>query len=110
MNNQKTIARTNTAITEIRDRVPTRKNYSSASDTKCHDQIADMTLETGRYALHALKENSGDYKAIEKDQDLTSVEKAMGKRKVLAADIGIGLSAIAGTLGLIWLGKKVFSA
>lgn len=110
MNNQKTIARTNTAITEIRDRVPARKNYSSTSDTKYHDQIADMTLETGRYALHALKENSGDYKTIEKDQNLSSVEKAMGKRKVLAADIGIGMGAVGGILGLLWLGKKVFTA
>lgn len=110
MNNQKTSPRTNTTIVNPDNRLPFRKPDTSISDGKYRDQFADMTLDTGRYTLHILKENSGDYKVIGEDQSLSSVEKAMGKRKVLAADIGIGLGAAGGTLGLLWLGKQVFKA
>lgn len=110
MNNQKTVTRTNTTIVNPENRVPARKSETSVSDTKYRDQFTDMTLDTGRYALHVLKENSGDYKVIGEDQSLSSVEKAMGKRKVLAADVGIGLGAAGGTLGLIWLGKQIFKS
>ena len=110
MNNQKTAARSNTSIVNPENRAPARKPEASVSDAKYRDQFTDMTLDTGRYALHVLKENSGDYKAIGDDPRLSSVEKAMGKRKVLAADVGIGLGAAGGTLGLIWLGKQVFKA
>lgn len=109
MNNQKTVARTNTTITKTENRAPAQKPVGSVSNARYHDQFNDMTLDTGRYALHVIKENSGDYKIISEDQSLSSVDRAMGKRKVLAADVGIGLGAVGGTLGLIWLGKKVFT-
>ena len=47
---------------------------------------------------------------IDEDQSMSSVDKALNKRKVLATDVCIGLGAVGGTLGLIWLGKKVFTA
>ena len=110
MNNQKTNTRANTTIVSAENHIPARKPAGSVSDTKYRDQFTDMTLDTGRYALHVLKENTGDYKVIGEDQSLSSVERAMGKRKVLAADVGIGLGAAGGTLGLIWLGKQVFKS
>ena len=110
MTNQKAVSRPNTTITSAETCIPARKPDASLSDAKHRDQFMDMTLDTGRYALNVLKENSGDYKVIGDDQSLSSVDRAMGKRKVLAADVCIGLGAVGGTLGLLWLGKQVFKA
>ena len=47
---------------------------------------------------------------INEDKNLSSVDKALGKRKVLAADIGLAMFGGSGTLWLVWLAKKVFAA
>lgn len=47
---------------------------------------------------------------INEDKNLSPVDKALGKRKVLAADIGLAMLGVGGALGLVWLAKKVFAA
>ncbi len=110
MDNQKIAVKNDTTITKTEDHVPAQMPVRSAVDSKCFEQFTDMALDTGRFALHIINENSSDYKMIDEDQSMSSVDKALNKRKVLATDVCIGLGAVGGTLGLIWLGKKVFTA
>ncbi len=81
-----------------------------ALDEKYRDQFTGMALETGRNALNTIRENAGDYKAISEDKSMSPVDKALGKRKVMAADVGLGIGITGGVLGLVWLAKKVFAA
>lgn len=107
MNNQKNkIITNNTTVSKVKP-LPTREPVHNG-DKYC-DQFMEMVLDTGRYALHTIKENAGDYKCISEDKNISPIAKAIGKRKVLAADIGIGISAVGSLLGLIWLTKKVFA-
>ncbi|MBQ3277412.1 MAG: hypothetical protein IJH47_10275 [Oscillospiraceae bacterium] len=79
-------------------------------DEKYRDQFTGLALDTGRGVISTIKENAGDYKVISEDKNLSPVDKALGKRKVLAADIGLAMLGGSGTLGLVWLAKKVFAA
>lgn len=110
MNCQKNKVTANNTIISKEKPLPARESVRNKPDDKYSDQFMEMALDTGRYALHTLKENAGDYKCISEDNNASPVNKALGKRKILAADIGIGISTIGGLLGLIWLAKKVFVA
>ncbi len=110
MNNQENKTNTNHTIIAKQKNLPAKEPVRNKLDEKYGDQFMEMALDTGRYALHTIKENSGDYKCISEDKNTSPVEKAIGKRKVLAADIGIGIGTTGGLLGLIWLAKKVFAA
>lgn len=77
-------------------------------DEKYRDQFTLLTINLLSDIFHSVKENAGDYKSISNDENLPSVDKALGKRKVLAADIGIGIGSAGGFLGLTWLAKKIF--
>lgn len=82
----------------------------SMTAEKHHEQVLETALDATRYAFHVLKENAGDYKAISTDKDLSSVDKAIGKRKVLAADITISFCSIGAFLVLAWGAKKILLA
>ena len=110
MKNQKSVARSNNSVIKPEDRLAARSAVRQTLDEKYSGQFLDITMDAGRHALHMIKENAGDYKEIGQDKTMTPVDKALGKRKVLAADIGIGLGTGGGILGLIWLGKKVFTS
>ena len=55
-----------------------------------------------------MKSNAADYGKIDQDPDLSAVDKAVGKRKILALDILLGGVTITGSLGLLWLARKIF--
>ncbi len=92
-----------------------KKNMVQTSDEQSikernMSQFVDLSLAFGHGALNSIKENASDYKAIDDDESLSTVEKAVGKRKILFWDIGIGSATISGILGLIWIAKKVIAA
>ena len=109
MNNNQN-SNTNTIILGKEKCISTQKGSRNTLDEKYCDQFMRMTLDTGCYALHTIKENASDYKKIGEDKNMSPVEMAMGKRKVLAADISLGICMTGGILGLLWLAKKVFVA
>lgn len=79
-------------------------------DEKYRDQFTGLALDTGQGIISSIKENASDYKVISEDKNMSPVDKALGKRKVLAADIGLAMLGGGGTLGLVWLAKKIFAA
>ena len=87
-----------------------RKNNSQIIDEKYCDQFIELALDTGREFINTIKENARDYKVISEDKNLSSVDKALGKRKVWAADIVLTLAAGVGMLGLVWFTKRVFAS
>ena len=87
-----------------------RKAAGLGIDERYREQFTGLALETGRGIINSIKENAGDYKTISEDKNMSPVDKALGKRKVLAADIGLGILGTGGALGLVWLTKKVFAA
>lgn len=109
MSNKTNSTRVNDAATPTDKHDVSRKRDTKIMDEKYRDQFMGIALDTGRGAINTIKENAGDYKVISQDKNLTSVEKALGKRKILAADIGLTLAGGGGTLGLVWLAKKIFA-
>lgn len=89
---------------------PVREISNQTPDEKYRDQFTEIVLDAGRGAINSIQENSGDYKTISEDKNMTSAEKALEKRKLLAADIGLGALEAGSLLGLIWFAKKVFAA
>ena len=87
-----------------------RKGSNQSLDEKYRDQITGLSVEAGRGVISALKENVADYKAIDAAKELSPVDKAIGKRKLLAWDIGLGTGTLGLSLGVAWLAKKVFAA
>ena len=67
-------------------------------------------MDIGQGVISTIRENVGDYKAINEDKSMSSADKALGKRKVLAADIGLGTLGVGSALGLVWIAKKDFAA
>jgi len=104
---------------------PTRKNnsavHSKKQDTfqKNHrqyiedgycDQSMELVLDMGHGFINAIKENASDYKTISADEKMSPVDKALGKRKVLAADIGLSIFGLGGVFGLMLVVKKALTA
>lgn len=110
MSNKSNSTHTNSTIVCTKKHDVTQKTSSPALNEKYRDQFTGLVLDTGRGILNTIKENAGDYKAITEDKNISPVDKALGKRKVLAADIGLGIGATGGVLGLVWFAKKVFAA
>lgn len=79
-------------------------------DTNRMNQFTDIALAFGHGAINSIRENASDYKAINEDEELSPVDKAVGKRKILLWDVGIGTVTISSVLGLIWIAKKVITA
>ena len=69
-----------------------------------------LAMDAGRDVISSIKENAVDYEIISEDKSLSSVDRALGKRKILAADIGLGTLGIGSVLGLAFIAKKAFSA
>ena len=110
MSNKKNATHRSTDVTRVEKQNPTPKANGKTIDEKYREQFTDMALDVGREAIKSIKDGASDYKAISEDKNLSPIDKALGKRKVLAADIGIGIGATGGILGLAWLAKKVFVA
>lgn len=83
---------------------------ATSANAKYQDQVTDLAFTAGRGIISTLKDNTGDYKAINEDKTLTSAEKAIEKRKILLMDIGIGTITLSSVLGVAWLAQKVFAA
>lgn len=110
MSNKTNSSRVNNAVVPTDNHDVSRKPGSQTMDEKYRDQFTGLALDTGRGVISTIKENAGDYKVISEDKNMSPVDKALGKRKVLAADIGLAMLGGGGTLGLVWLAKKVFAA
>lgn len=79
------------------------------NEKRCNEMM-DLAMSAGRGMASAIKENSGDYKAIEEDETLNSVEKALGKRKVLFCDMALGAFGFFGTYGMVCLARRLGTA
>lgn len=110
MSNKSNSTRANNSVVPTTNQDVPRNRDSQVMAEKYRDQFTGLALDTGRGVINAIKENAGDYKVISEDKNLSPVDKALGKRKVLAADIGLSMLGGGGTLGLVWLAKKVFAA
>ncbi len=110
MNEKMKSTRKNNAIAHANIYDIDRISNNQSLDEKYRDQFTGLILDTGRGVIGSIKENTNDYEAINEDKSLSSVDKALGKRKILAADIGLGTLGTGSMLGLAWLVKKVFVA
>ena len=110
MNEKMKSTRKNNAIAHANIYDIDRISNNQSLDEKYRDQFTGLILDTGRGVIGSIKENTNDYEAINEDKRLSSVDKALGKRKILAADIGLGTLGTGSMLGLAWLVKKVFVA
>lgn len=110
MSNKTNSTRTNNAVVRTDNHDVARKTNNQAFGEKYRDQFTEFVLDMERDVINTIKKNVGDYKAISEDKNMTPVDKAVGKRKVLAADIGLGTLGIGSMLGMVWLAKKVFAA
>lgn len=81
---------------------------SRTGSSRQSDPLSEMTLDAGRGIFDTMKSNAADYGKIDQDPDLSAVDKAVGKRKILALDILLGGVTITGSLGLLWLARKIF--
>ena len=84
---------------------PIQGNTATAN-SKYQDQVTDMAFIAGRGIISNLKDNAGDYKAINEDKALTSAKKAIAKRKILLMDIGIGTITLSSVLGVACACKR----
>ncbi len=109
MSDKTNSTRTNNAVVRTDNHEVIRKTNSQTIDEKYLDQFTGLVLDTGRGVINTIKENAGDYKTISEDKNMSPVDKALGKRKVLVADIGLGTLEIGSVLGLVWLARKVFA-
>ncbi len=109
MSNKKNSSHENNALVPTDNNVVPRKSGSQTPNEKYRDQFTGLLLDICRGAISTNKENAGDYKEISEDKNLSSVDKALGKRKVFAVDIGLAVLGCGSTLGLVWLAKKVFA-
>lgn len=109
MSNKTNSSRKNYPVVSTDNHDISRKSGSQTVDEKYRDQFTGLALDAGRGVISTIKENAGDYKEISEDKNLSTVDKALGKRKVLAADIGLAMLWGGSTLGLVWLAKKVFA-
>ena len=87
-----------------------RETSNQTPDEKYRDQFTEIVLDAGRGFINSIRENLGDYKTISEDRNMSPVEKALGKRKLLETDIKLGTIGTGSLLGLIWFAKKVFVA
>ena len=110
MSNKTNSTHTNRAIVRTDNHNAPQNPGNLTMNEKYRDQFTGLALDTGRGVISTIIENEGDYKVINEDKNLSSVDKALGKRKVLAADIGLAMFGGSGTLWLVWLAKKVFAA
>ena len=85
-----------------------QKTVSQKADDKRREEFTEFVFDAGQNVYKNIKENVDDYKAINEDPNMSSVDKALGKRKVIAADIGIGTLLFSCMIGLAWVAKKVF--
>lgn len=110
MSNETNSSYVNNAVIPTDNYDVSPKSGYQTLDEKYRDRFTGLALDTGRGIISTIKENAGDYEMISVDNNLSPVDKALGKRKVLAADIGLAMLGGSGTLGLVWLAKKVFIA
>lgn len=71
------------------------------------NRFIDLTFIAGHNALNSIKDNLKDYNEINEDENISSVDKAIGKRKIMIMDIGLGTVTIGSVLTLVWLAKKI---
>ena len=110
MNNKTTSTRKNNSVVRNEKQKAPQKAPRQSTESRYRDQFWGLALDTGCSFINAIKENAGDYKTINKDKNLSSVGKALGKRKVLLADIGLSTLEISSVFYLMWLAKKVLAA
>ena len=110
MSNKTNYSREKNAVVPTDNHDVSRKSSSQTPDEKYRDQFIGLALNTSWTVINTIKENAGDYNAIREDKSLSPVDKALGKRKLLAADIGLAMLGGGSTLGLVWLANKVFAA
>lgn len=85
-------------------------DYQKTLNERYREEFTGMTIDAGRCVVNTMKENVSDYKMIDNDPNISSVEKAIGKRKLMLCDLGLGTGMIGGFMGLAWLAKKLFAA
>ena len=108
MNKKENILKSNIEAADTATMTVTKNHNTQIIDEKSMEQFNTLVLGIGERFLISLNENIGDYKAISADANLSSVEKAIGKRKILLLDIFIGTATVSSILTLIWIAKKVF--
>lgn len=106
--NSKTLK--NTEVIEKKTDSAVQTSDKQSMNTNRMNRFTDIALAFGHGAINSIRENASDYKAIDEDEELSPVDKAVGKRKLLLWDVGIGSATISSVLGLIWIAKKVIAA
>lgn len=86
-----------------------RINNPTSTNEKCNQQFTEMALSVGHTVVNSMKANIIDYRTINEDPSLSSIDKALAKRKILACDIGITLGTVGGCVSIVWLTRKIFS-
>ena len=110
MNNKTNYTQDNNEIVPANNHIIVQNPNNQSLDEKHRDQFTSLAMDAGRDVISSIKENAVDYEIISEDKSLSSVDRALGKRKILAADIGLGTLGICSVLGLAFIAKKAFSA
>lgn len=110
MNNKMPPTRKNNSAVHSEKQAAFKKDHCQYMENGYCDRSLELVLDMGHGFINAIKENAGDYKTISAEEKMSSVDKALGKRRVLAADIGLGVLGVGSALGLMWLAKKVLAA
>lgn len=107
MSNKTNSNRANNSVVFFDNPAVSKISGNQDMNEKYFDQFAGVILNMCRVIVDRVVENSADYKAIDEDTNLSIEGKALAKRKLLVADIGIILSTSLGGLGLMCCAKKV---
>lgn len=110
MSKKSTKAPNNTEVIEKKTDSAVQTSDEQSMSTNRMNQFTDIAFAFGHGAINSIRVNASDYKAIDEDEGLSSVDKAVGKRKLLLWDVGIGSVTISSVLGLIWIAKKIIAA
>ena len=95
--------------TDYDNSLPVSKYSNQDIDETTRAQLNGFIEDVGRGIVNSIQKNADDYRRIEDDDSLSSVDKALAKRKLLASDIGISIGAELVTIVLTWFAKYLFA-
>lgn len=107
MNNKTNSNRANNPVTSTDNHDAPIISGNQAMKEIFLNQFTRIALDMNRTIISRVIDNGGDYKKIDEDNKLSPTEKALAKRVVLAADVGIGLLGCLATLVLVYGSNKV---
>ncbi len=107
MSNKMDSTRKEETIITTNNQDVTQKTASQNADDSHREEFNELVIDAGRSVIKNLKENADDYKAISEDPHMSPVDKALGKRKVIAADIGLGTLTLGCMICLVKLARKI---